>query len=405
MESRAFNIRHLRAFCEVAKSGNIVQATKSVHLSQPAITNAILKLEKELGTLLFSRNSRGMIVTEIGTVFYGRVNRALEFLRTGAKLTLAKCQRTAKKKNQEIDHLFTAAQLNALVAVSKFENFTLAAQELGITQPSISRSARELENLTGVRLFRNTPQGMELTPAGQILAQSSRLAFSELRQGIEEIEAKLGSDKAKLFIGTLPLARTIILPTAINKFLTVRPDVMIRIVDGPYDDLLYSLRNGELDFLIGALRDPIPIDDVEQELLFNDKLAIVARNDHPLSGKKKISVRDLSRFPWIVPRPGTPTRRHFEAIFRQAKLEVPSNIVETSSLILVRGILLNSDRLTIISSHQIQHLEIQDNIRRLPINLDHTSRPIGLTMRKNWLPTETQSNLINFIRDASSAFF
>jgi DNA-binding transcriptional LysR family regulator len=289
--------------------------------------------------------------------------------------------------------------LRALLAVSECGNFTLAARSVGVSQPSLHRLARDLERLSGVRLFTTAMRGVELSPSALVLERHVRLAVAELAQGFEELDALRGIDSARIMVGTLPLARSSILPGTINALARLRPEVQVGVVDGPYDDLLYGLRHGKLDLIIGALRIPVPIDDVVQETLFYDRLAVVARDGHPLGGKRALSLHDLAGYPWVIPTRGPPTREHFDALFRDAGLSPPKGLVESSSLVLIRGLLLGSDRLTLVSAHQIQHEERMGTLRRLPLDLAHTSRPIGTTMRRNWYPTPTQRLFLDLLRE------
>lgn len=80
------NIRHLRVFLEVVDCKSISKASEKVFLSQPAITQAIAKLEAALGTSLFQRRSDGMFASESGEIFAVRVKRAMEMLQAGLKV-------------------------------------------------------------------------------------------------------------------------------------------------------------------------------------------------------------------------------------------------------------------------------------------------------------------------------
>ncbi len=392
------NLRHLRAFREVARARNISQASERVHLSQPAITQAIAKLEDTLQAPLFERRKEGMFTTEPGAIVLVRVERALGFLERGARDALRLGQRKGGRGFERFDQLLTSAQLRALIAVSKAENFSLAARRVGISQPSLHRAARDLERLSGITLFEKVSQGIHLTPSADALVQYVNLALAELDQGFVEIEELKGTDAARIVVGTLPLARTFVLPRAINTLANNRPDVQISVIDGPYDDLLHGLRHGEIDLLIGALRDPVPIDDVVQEPLFSDQLAVTARAGHPLAAKKRLTAKQLSGYPWVVPRHGTPTREHFERMFPAADDAI--NLIETSSLILVRGLLLESDRLAVISAHQIRHERQEGLLVTLPVDMRGSNRPIGLTLRRDWQPTRSQQLFLDAIRAA-----
>lgn len=396
------NLRHLRAFREVARLHSVSKASKQVYLSQPAITQAIGNLEKRLDTPLFERRSDGMFVTEPGGKFFVRVDRALEILATGVQNAVRLGTRRKSGGFTDFQSLLTTAQLRALVAVSNAGNFSLAARAAGISQPSLHRAARDLERLSGLALFTRTSQGIALSPAAQALVQHAKLAFAELVQGFVEIEEWHGVDSGRIVIGTMPLARTNILPQAITALSRDYPQVQISVVDGPYDDLLHGLRHGEIDILIGALRDPIPIDDIEQQPLFEDSLSIVARTGHPLAGKRSVRIGDMAAYPWVIPRQGTPTRAMFEKLFCSIPRTARESPVETSSVTLVRGLLLNSDRIALISTHQAQHELELGLLAPLASNLKETERPIGITLRGNWRPTGVQKALLDALRDAGA---
>lgn len=392
------NLRHLRAFREVAERRSISQAAEYVFLSQPAITQAIAKLEQQVGAPLFERFSDGMRPTEAGRLFAERAGRALELIRTGGQEAMKQGAERGSRR-AAIDQLVTTTQLRSLVAVANARNFSLAARSIGTSQPALHRAARDLEALMDIRLFEKTAQGIELTRAAQALVQHVKLAFAELVQGYAEVAALSGVDTGLIVVGSMPLARHNILPAAINLLAGELPEVRVNVVDAPYGELLHELRHGELDVLIGALRDPVPVDDVVQEALFDDPLAIVARAGHPLTRKRRLATADFSEYPWVLPQRGTPTRDHFEALM--AGRLPAGGLVETSSIVLVCGLLLESDRLTLISRHQILREQEQGLLVTLPYDTRSTRRPIGLTTRRHWRPTATQSRFLELIRAAA----
>ena len=113
MEHRAPNFRHLRAFREVARHKSIRKASGVVYLSQPAITQAIAKLEASLHTLLFDRRSEGMFVTESGALYLSRVERALGYIENGIREACRVGQKKGDRRSSNLDHLVTGVQLRA----------------------------------------------------------------------------------------------------------------------------------------------------------------------------------------------------------------------------------------------------------------------------------------------------
>lgn len=392
------NLRHVRVFLEVARSGGISAAAHAVSLSQPAITQAIAKLEDTFQQSLFSRASTGMFPTEAGHLLRQRAERALAYIANGCTRAARRQMRSPASKTASFDKLVTSTQLRALLAVEHSGNFSLAARHIGVSQPSLHRVARELEAVSGLELFVRNQQGIDLTDAARTLAQNAKLAYAELKLAFEEIDATRGVDSAHLIVGSLPLARSFILPQAINDLTVDRPGVQITVVDSAYDDILYGLRHGEIDFIIGALRDPPPIDDVEQEPLFLDSLGVYARAGHPLSFKTHVSLEDLATHAWAVPRIDSPTRELFDDLFTRHGLKPPERLVASGSLVLMKAVLKGSDRLALISEHQVQEDVASGQVVRISYDLAHTSRPIGITTRLGWKPTGTQQQFMDLIR-------
>lgn len=397
------NIRHLRVFREVARCHGVSAAAEREHLSQPAVTQAIAGLEKQLNVALFERRSDGMFPTPAGAAFLTRVETALDHLRVGAREATRIGLKQKARGFRDFHRLLTTAQLRALAAMSEASNFSMAARNIGISQPSIHRAARNLERLSGLRLFNAALEGISLTPAATILAQRTKLAFAELQQGFDEIDKFLGQDSTHIVIGSLPLARTYILPTAIDAMVRASERVQIRVVDGPYDELLHRLRHGDIDCLIGALRLPPPVEDIRQEVLFEDPLAIVVGHGHPLAKRKCVTLDDTLEYPWVAPPKTTPAGSYLFDILRiQERPQTPVRVV-SSSLVLIRGLLTTGNYITIISLHQIRHEHGQGLLVPLPVELAGSRRPIGLTFRRDWRPTQTQKQFISYLHEASHA--
>lgn len=396
------NLRHLRVFLEVAKQKSISKAAPKIFLSQPAITQAIGKLEALLEASLFERHVSGMFLTAEGKVWQARVIRCLNFLEKGLRSALRSS--VNQSNSSAFLPLLTTTQLRALIAVTKSQSFSVASRQLELSQSSLHRACRDLEELLGIRLFEKIRSSILPTRAAKHLARNSRLAFGEIEQGYYEILALQEKEIGRIVIGSMPLARTSILPAAINNFSFSYPKIGIGVIDAPYADLLLHLRQGEIDFLIGALRFPPPAEDILQEELLAPSLAIVARKDHPLTLQKTLSLEQIANYDWVIPHEGAPTRAFFNSLFSEGGLEIPTRLIETSSQILIRSLLLDSNRLTLISQHQVEYELKHQLLDVLPYSLNHTKRPIGITVRKGWKPTPIQEHFLDLLRKAAAQY-
>ncbi len=378
------NLRHLRVLLAVVEHGSVTEAAALCHLSQPAVTQTIAKLERLAAGPLFQRTQQGFFPTDRGQVLAARVTRALALL-----------DPVLDELSPRLRLTVTTAQLRALSAVSEAQNFTLAAHSLGLAQPTVHRAITQLEQETPRKLFERTRFGLVATRACRDLVRAARLALAELEQANAELAELDGRDAGPIVVGALPLARSSILPRALIAFRQRRSRQTVTVIDGTYRDLLAGLRRGDIDVIVGALREDLPVEDVVQEQLFDDRLVVIAGNHHPLAGKSGLSFADLAGFMWVVPRPGTPSRMQFDAVFAASRATPPDSLLGTGSILLMREILSRSDHLGCISALQARAEIDLGLLSPLDVTAHWPGRPIGLSLRSDWKPTAAQALLWN----------
>ncbi|MBM5812290.1 MAG: LysR family transcriptional regulator [Gammaproteobacteria bacterium] len=386
------NLRHLRLFTAISRHGRLVAAAQELHLTQPAATQAVHGLERWFGAELLRRSSGGVALTPAGELCRARSERALAQLHEGAGEALR-----APDAGARLERALTAAQLQALVEVVEQGGFGRAARHGARSRPGLHRAVRSLERNAGLVLFEPTSYGLQPSREAGRLVRRARLAAAELEQARAEVSASAGGSSGRTVIGAMPLARTWLVPEAVLEFLAAEPRHAVSILDGPYETLLAALRGGMAEFLVGALRQPGPGADVVQEPLFDDPLAIVVRSGHPLAGRRRLRNRDLLRYPWVAPRPGSPLRRQFEALFAgpPAQRWPP---IECNSLVAARALLLGSERMMLLSAHQVRHELRTGLLVALPHPQGRVTRPIGLARRRDWRPTAAQARLLECLR-------
>jgi DNA-binding transcriptional LysR family regulator len=389
------NLRHLVLFDAVVRRGSVSAAARAAHLSQPAVTQAVAQVEAALGARLMQRSYAGLALTGAGRAAAQRIERALQMLREALS---AVRPRAPGAHDGEVLRGITSTQLQALMAVAETGAFARAARRVGRARAAVHRAARQLEKSLGTELFELTSHGVRPTREAEKLALRTRLAFAEIAQAQAEVAAAHGTGSGATVIGAMPLARSVLVARAVLEFAKLRPEHGLTILDGPYESMLGALRRGSADVLVGALRDPIPYEDIVQEHLFEDPLAIVVGAQHPLAGGGAPTLAALAPFPWIAPRRGSPLRRHFDALL--ARLGGPPAVapIECNSLIAARSMLLASERVMLLSEHQIQHELITRQLVALPHPLGAVTRAIGLTVRRDWQPTAVQAQLVEGLR-------
>ena len=392
----ALNLRHLAALSVIARAGSMSAAAEQVSLSQPALAQAVGKLERSLDISLFERHVEGTRPTVSGVAWIIRVERALRYLTQAVRLV----RRSARLA--PLDHIerrVSMVQLRALVAVEQCSSYATAAEQIGLSQPAVYRAVQELQDALGAELLVRAGRAVRPTDVASRFVRFVRLMLAELRTALDEVAAGTHGG-GRISIGTLPMARTVFLPDLLARFAQEHPGASVEVREAPYGELLTALRHGDIDLLIGgALRDPMPANDVEQEGLFDDELFIVGNAAHPLRRKKVATIDDLLAYPWAVPALGVPMRHNWETLFRTHGVEPPTPRIECGSVLVARGLMLKGEWLTLMSLDQFQFERQAGALMEIPIEGGVLRRRIVMTRRNDWRPTSMQARFTAMARE------
>lgn len=379
------SLRHLRILLAALDTGRVTAAARVCHVSQPAASQALAGLEARAGVALFGKSPDGLTPTDAGAAYGARVRRALARLDAALAAVAPRLVLTASR-----------AQLAALIAVCDRESYTLAAQSLGLAQPSVHRAVAQIEAEAGRPLMTRAGARVQPTPAARALADAARLAMAELDQAEDELAERAGREAGRIVVGAMPLSRSAVLPRALAAFRALRATLPVSIIDGPYDDLLAGLRRGELDLLIGAMREGLAAPDVVQTPLFPDDLILVVRPGHPALAAPPDDPVALARYPWVVPRAGTPAFRQFARFWARLGPNPPPAI-ECLSVILLRELLARTDHVGCVSRLQAAAEIALGALVPLQVAVPDSGRMIGLTTRADWVPTPAQRQFLDIL--------
>jgi LysR family transcriptional regulator of gallate degradation len=386
-------LRLLRVAEAVARLGSAARAAEELHLSVSAVSRAVVQAEIALGQALFERAARGMHATLAGTVVASRARRALAQLRQGGGQALALRA--------------TDPMLRALVAVADSRSEAVAAVRLGLSQPAVHQALKQLEHAAQQRLLERSRRGTRMTEAGERVLHAVRLALAELRTGHDELATLSGASGGSVALGALPMTADVLVPQALARLFAARPGVTVTVADGTYEGLLQQLRHGELDFVVGPLRGTDAPADVVEHLLFVDRLVPVVRAGHPLlaqwrGGRSRRALRELLRWPWIGPLPGTPARSAFERAFIDAGLAVPRVDLQANSPPVVRSVLMGSDHIAMVSTLQIRAEVASALLAVVPVAVSGTERSIGAMLRRDAQLSAAVDAAFAALRDAAA---
>jgi len=386
------SVRYLKIFEAVARLESVTRASAEVGLTQPAVTQAIAKLEQELEEQLFDRRTTGTYLTDFGRELVVRVRRFFETLEKAlVDIGLPNDKPALASRINRI----TRSQIRCHLAIARGQSFTHAAALIGVSQASLHRAARDLERNVGVPLYRHTASGVVVTEAGQRLATGLLAAGNEIQQALDEVRAARGAAEGRLAIGTPMLDPAPFVAAVLDEFTRLYPDTSLQVVNRTFDDLRRLLRSGALDFMVGVLKQQD--DDLQDEPLFRDRYVVAVRAEHPLAGRTDVRVEDLLGFDWIIPNQGAPRRVAFDALFAPTG-RTPKASIESHSLATIRETLHESDRMAILTRMEIATDEKMGLLATLPIGPLEPSPVIGVTTRRNWLPTPRQQAFLDLLR-------
>lgn len=413
MKPPAVPLRQLRAVLAVAEAGSATQAAQALHLSASAITRAVRQAEITLGLALFERGARGMMATPAAALLVSRTARALAQLREAQAALPALARRSpgagnrARAQASALSRNATEAMLEALGAVAETGSEGTAGQRLGVTQVAVHQQLHALEFLARVALFERSLRGTRLTEAGERLLLHAKLALAELRIGHDELAALQGRTLGRLAVGALPMAGSVLLPQALSRLLLAAPGLVVTVADGTHAALMQQLRHGDLDLIVGPLRGAQATADVVEHRLFTDRLLAVVRRGHPALGadgrQPARSLRALRGVPWLGPLPGTPAQGAFDRVFAAAGLPVPAFSLQAHSTGVLVGVLAGSDAVALMSPWQVRAELDAGTLVALPLPLSGTERDIGVTLRRDGLPSTAARALLAELHAVAAA--
>ncbi|RZA32591.1 MAG: LysR family transcriptional regulator [Lysobacteraceae bacterium] len=376
----AVSLRHLHAFRVVAALGGIRRSSESLYRASSAVARSVAALEESLEVQLFERKGRGMLLTAAGDVVRLRAERVDAELQSVRDDALRAQERNGRKVGG-IEALLNERRLQAAALLAEVHHMPTVAHAMGTSQSAVSQAIARLEDMLGQPLFLRTAHGMLPTDAGRRWIERFERALAELRHIPEDVAALAGVVQGTVTIGALPLARSQLLPTAIAAVLQRHPRLHVSSLESPYGELTAGLLSGRIDFIVGALRSS-PGDAFVLRSLFGDKAALVARAGHPLTAEKQLRIGDLAGYPWVLSRAGTPLRESLVQFFQNQELAPPEPAVETGDLALLRGLLVSSDMLTVLSAHQLYYEVETAQLAVLPFDMPGMEREIGIMTRK-----------------------
>ncbi|HEY8609159.1 MAG TPA: LysR family transcriptional regulator [Noviherbaspirillum sp.] len=212
-------------------------------------------------------------------------------------------------------HHASFKQLEALLLVARHESVSRAAEALHVTQPAVSLQLKMLEEAAGTPLTRKVGRGVQLTAAGEVMADFAERILHMWDQATDEVAALRGVISGTLRIGAITTAEYL-LPPILVRFTSERPDVRIKLQVGNRNDIINMLSKHEIDLAI--MGTPPRELRTNAAVFAHHPMAFVASPDHPLMAKREVRLEDVMEANLLVRERGSGTRTAIEKIFKEA---------------------------------------------------------------------------------------
>jgi DNA-binding transcriptional LysR family regulator len=241
--------------------------------------------------------------------------------------------------------------ISRFVSVVDNGSFAAAARILEITPQALSTSIAKLEKSLGVTLFDRERGGITRpTEFGDAFLPHARFMMAAERRAVEEVHARRDARSGWVRLGVgesiagAPIAR------AIARLREVAPDARIAVVEGYTQDLLARLDAGEFDLIAGAPDNArTPRQNLVQTLLYGSRDVIIARREHPLAGKRNVTLKDMQEYTWMLSHSRRDSYEVTVATYAQHGLRPPGHVLYSDSATVGLELLANDDYLLFVS--------------------------------------------------------
>ncbi len=294
-------------------------------------------------------------------------------------------------------------QLRLLVAVGKHGSIQNAARELNVSQPSATKMIKDLELDFEVRLFARTNRGVVPTPFGEVLIRHGKLILAQISNAAQELDDLNEGNSGRVVVGTLLAASSHLLPLAIERVLSQRPGLAIKVVEGTNELLMSELASGEIDLVVGRLPTHRHRRELLQEKLFDEHIVVVVGKNHPLAGQKALKFDALRRFGWILPPVETTLRRQVDQFFLKQEQYQPPFAMESVSYLTNRSLLRSHDYIGLMPAHVAAQDCASGILEQLDLKFPFGMGPVGVSYRKNGQLSPAGEAMLRALRDAATA--
>lgn len=284
-----------------------------------------------------------------------------------------------------MDRRIKFRHLDAFSAIARARSFKVAAEQLNLTQPAISKTLKELEIILGVVVMDRSRSGVSLTPQGEVFLQFAEQSTAALRHGLRSIRSTSAA-VGHLKIGALPSVASSLLPKAVVSFIQKSPETQVEIHEGPHHDLTARLRKGGLDVVVGRLGQPDTMVGLSFQQLYSEEVVVVACPQSPALGI--VDAAQLADFRVLYPPKESAIRPLVARLLIAQGVPLFENRIDTASPAFGRAVTMaDPNTVWVISKGVVAGDIAQGHLVQLNVDMSQTNGAVGIMSRSEEVPS------------------
>jgi DNA-binding transcriptional LysR family regulator len=307
------------------------------------------------------------------------------------------------KWQDRIGRRLTLNDLHVFMTVAEAGSMMKAAEQLALSQSSVSKAIANLERTIGVHLFNRTARGVDVTGHGRALLRRSVAAFAELREVINDIDVLVASSAGEIRIGCPEAIASGLLVPALTRLAEQHSAVIVKIFAANNLEREFQLlRDGAVDFLLGGIQKSFIEHDLHAEVLYEDRPFIVVGENNRWAKKRRVELAELVDEPWLL-APESIFRSSVAAAFKSKGLSFPRLGVRSYS-IYQRLTLLATDRFIGGESGSVlQYSSDRFPFKMLPVEFSPQSFSVAILTLKDRTMAPAVHTFLGYVREIAQS--
>ncbi|NTA40245.1 LysR family transcriptional regulator [Agrobacterium salinitolerans] len=280
-----------------------------------------------------------------------------------------------------LDRRLKLQMLRVVDAIDAQGSILKASAKLGMSQPALTKTLRELEEITQIQLFERHTRGVRVTEAGIQVLKSGRKILAEVVRLDEELDLIHNPERGRISVGALPVTATGLLPGVLMQVKDRHPDLQVRLHEGRTEELLPKLVSGELDLIVGRLYEPIRPDGLLREPLWVEPISLLARTGHPIFSEITITKEHIRSYELVFPTVSQRIGQEIEHVLADLDVE-PMTGLRSNAYGFIREMLLGTNVVAAMPRLMMVGDLLRGTLKVISVPLRAPIRPAGLIMTK-----------------------